>query len=126
MRYKVTVDVSDLDAGVAFYSSAFGFVEVARPFPVFAMLAAQGCRLGVMEKPEGSIPTPHTEDRRRYSRHWTPVHMDIEVDDFDETLARILAAGGVCEERFEMNGQPTAFCADPWGNGFCLLETRKG
>ncbi|MBU1174941.1 MAG: VOC family protein [Alphaproteobacteria bacterium] len=124
MKYKVTIDVPSLDAGVAFYAEVFGLAEIARPFAVFALLASGEVRLGIMEKPEGSQPAPGTEDRRHYARHWTPVHMDIEVDDFDATLERLAAAGGVCEQRFEMDGYPTAFCADPWGNGFCLLQTR--
>ena len=38
---------------------------------------------------------------------------------------RLTAAGGTVEQVFDMESRPkTAFCADPFGNGFCLMETR--
>lgn len=126
MKYTVTIDVPDLTAGIAFYTATFGLDEIARPVPVYAIVGKTGGpSLGIIEKPEGSAPAPDTEDRRHYARHWTPVHLDIQVDDFEQTLTRLVAAGGRIEERFDMEDRPPlAFCADPFGNGFCVMETR--
>ena len=125
MKYTATIDTPDLSAGVAFYGEVFGLKEVARPVPVYAVLKADGVTLGIIEKPAGSQPAPGTDDRRHYGRHWTPVHLDFQVDDFDATLERLSAAGGTIEQRFDMDGRPaTAFCSDPFGNGFCLMEAR--
>ncbi|WP_298500695.1 VOC family protein [uncultured Maritimibacter sp.] len=125
MKYSASIDVPDLAAGIAFYATAFRLEEVARPVPVYAVLRGDGQRLGLLEKSEGSAPAPDTNDRRHYGRHWTPVHLDIEVDDFEATLERIKHAGGTVEQTFDMADRPrVAFCADPFGNGFCLMETR--
>jgi predicted enzyme related to lactoylglutathione lyase len=126
MKYSVSIDVPDLAQGIAFYTAVFGAEEVARPIPVYAVMRTGDQSFGIIEKAEGSQPAPESDDRRHYTRHWTPVHMDIQVDDFDGTLARLEDAGGTVERLFETEGRPrTAFCADPFGHGFCLMETRR-
>jgi catechol 2,3-dioxygenase-like lactoylglutathione lyase family enzyme len=123
---SVSIDVPSLAEGVRFYSEAFGFVKVAEPFPGLAVLRADGSEVCILEKAAGSAPAPNTEDKRRYVRHWTPVHMDLHVDDFAAALARALAAGARQEQLFENPGHPAvAFCSDPFGHGFCLIERRK-
>jgi hypothetical protein len=63
--------------------------------------------------------------RRRYERHWTPVHVDFHVDDFEKVLERVLSAGAKCEQRFDGGEHsPIAFCSDPFGNGFCVIGKR--
>ena len=42
MRIGVTIDVPDLDRGVAFYGGAFGLAETARPLPSLAVLSGEG------------------------------------------------------------------------------------
>ncbi|WP_038946618.1 VOC family protein, partial [Bradyrhizobium genomosp. III] len=67
-------------------------------------------------------------DRRRYERHWTPVHIDVVVDDVDAAVARALSAGAILEApaRDAPYGR-IAMLADPFGNGFCLLAfSEKG
>ncbi len=122
MRVSVTIDVPSLEQGVAFYGSAFGFAEQSRPFPTYAVLSKDDAQIALMEKPAGSSPAPGTADVRRYDRHWTPVHIDFHVEDFEETLKRAMAAGASVEEAFEGGEHaPAAFCADPFGNGFCVI-----
>ncbi|WP_195180357.1 VOC family protein [Mesorhizobium sp. INR15] len=75
-----------------------------------------------MEKAAGTLPAKGSTDVRRYERHWTPLHIDFHVGDFEISLARVMSAGAKCEEKFEGGGRPTiAFCSDPFGNGFCIL-----
>jgi hypothetical protein len=63
---------------------------------------------------------------RHSNRHWTPVHIDFHADDFKASLANALAAGAKQERLFESAGRPSvAFCSDPFGHGFCLIENRK-
>ena len=47
MKYSVTIDVPDLDEGLAFYRAAFGFEEAARPFATYAVLKAGAAELGL-------------------------------------------------------------------------------
>jgi predicted enzyme related to lactoylglutathione lyase len=118
----VSIDVPSLADALPFYEAVFGFVERARPFPTMAILEGHPLSVCLHERAEGTVPAPKTPDRRRYQRHWTPVHLDLHVEDFDERLERIRAAGGVVEAELRGQGpRPVAFCADPFGNGFCVL-----
>ena len=122
MRYSVSIDVPSLELGVSFYGRAFGFTELARPVEGYAVLGRDELRLGMLEKPAGSSPAPGTDDLRTYERHWTPVHIDFHVDDFEDTLQQALDAGAICEQKFEGGAHPpVAFCCDPFGNGFCII-----
>jgi len=122
----VSVDVPNLADGVKFYCEAFGFTKKAEPFPGLAILDAGGATMCILEKAAGSKPAQGSEDVRRYERHWTPVHLDIHVDDLDAAIARAVTAGAVTEQVHKHPGHGSAaFCADPFGNGFCLIENRK-
>src|SRR4051794_40982368 len=90
----VSIDVPDLEAGLRFYGAVFGFVEVARPFPAMAILDAGNVTLCMHQKAAGTQPSPGAQEVRRYERHWTPVHLDLHVHDFDGVLDRVRAEGG--------------------------------
>lgn len=124
-RVHVSIDVPDLDAGLRFYGAVFGFVETARPFATMAIVDAHTMTVCMHQKPAGSAPAPGSDDVRRYDRHWTPVHLDLHVDDFDATVDAVRAAGGVVEAEYRTQGpKPAAFCCDPFGNGFCVIGDR--
>jgi len=124
MKYSVSIDVPSLDEGLKFYRDALGLKEVARPVPTYAVLKCGHSEIGLFEKPAGSKPAKDSDDLRRYERHWTPVHIDFHVDDFEGVLAKAVNAGAKCEQRHEVKGRPPiAFCSDPFGNGFCVVGT---
>lgn len=121
----VSIDVPSLDAGVRFYAQVFELSETLRPFPTMAVLRAENLTVCVHEKAAGSRPSPRTEETRRYERHWTPVHLDFHVSDFDAVIGRVRDAGGTIEMELREHGpKPAAFCADPFGNGFCVIGER--
>ncbi|MCA9490343.1 MAG: VOC family protein [Myxococcales bacterium] len=123
-RVAVSIDVSDLEAGLRFYGRVFGWEERARPFPAMAVLDAGNVSVCMHAKPAGSRPTPG-EGSRDYARHWTPVHLDLHVDDYTATMERAVAEGAVVERTFVGGPHPdTAFCSDPFGNGFCVIGPR--
>jgi predicted enzyme related to lactoylglutathione lyase len=121
MDLLVNIDVPDLHRAEAFYTDAFG-LTVSRRFGEGGLeLSGLPAKLYLLEKPEGSVGAG--DDRRRYGRHWTPVHLDIVVDDLDTALSKALAAGAVvdAEPRTDVWGK-IVLLADPFGNGFCLIE----
>ncbi|HVY47736.1 MAG TPA: VOC family protein [Minicystis sp.] len=126
MNLEICIDVPDLAEGVRFFGEAFGFSKVGEPYPGVAFLEAEGAKITLLEKREGTNPAPGAPAPRRYARHWTPVHLDFHVDDLDAALERAVRAGAV-NERVLRNPEhgSLAICADPFGHGFCLLERRK-
>ncbi|HWA89742.1 MAG TPA: VOC family protein [Rhizomicrobium sp.] len=124
MHYAVTIDVPSLERGLKFYRDAMGFAEVSRPVETYVVLQCGGAKIGLIEKSPGTSPAEGADDVRRYERHWTPVHIDFHVEDFEAVLARALEAGARCERRFAGGPHPpVAFCSDPFGNGFCIVGT---
>jgi predicted enzyme related to lactoylglutathione lyase len=120
---SVSIDVPSLEKGVVFYSAAFGFSKVSEPYPGVIVLRAGDMSICLLEKPPGSKPSPNTVDTRDYQRHWTPVHLDFHVESLSTAVDRAIAAGAVVEQRFENPKHGSAaFCSDPFGHGFCLIE----
>ena len=124
VRVNISIDVPDLEAGLRFYGRVFGWQERSRPFPTMAVLDAGNVTVCLHQKLGGTRPTP-SDTVRGYERHWTPVHLDPHVDDFATTLERARAEGATVEHQFLEGDHPdTAFCADPFGNGFCVIAAR--
>jgi hypothetical protein len=125
MRIAVSVDVPDLGQGLAFWG-ALGFAEEMRPYPGLVVVAQGTARLLLLERPAGSLP--HVGGAPRdYARHWTPVHLDLHVDDPAALRDRALAAGATLEAWHDRPGYPqVAMMADPFGHGFCLIGPRPG
>jgi predicted enzyme related to lactoylglutathione lyase len=123
---SVSVDVPNLVEGIRFYADAFGFTKASEPIPGVVVLRAGPAEICLLEKKPGSLPAPGAQEQRRYERHWTPVHMDFHVDDLKTALAKAVSAGAKQERLFENPEYPSvAFCSDPFGHGFCLIERGK-
>jgi predicted enzyme related to lactoylglutathione lyase len=124
VKLLVNIDVDDLEKGVAFYQSAFGLHLGRRLFggTVVEMLGASS-NVYLLTKPSGSSASPHVSLPRDYRRHWTPVHLDFEVEDIEAAVLRAMAAGAKLED--EVQTFPwgrIAKMSDPFGHGFCILE----
>lgn len=119
----VNIDVGDIDRAVAFYTRAFALRLARRLGPDVAELLGAPAPIYLIRAAEDSVPFSGAEQRRGYGRHWTPVHLDFVVPDLAAALDRAIAAGAALdgEPRHEVWGK-LAVLADPWGNGFCLLE----
>jgi predicted enzyme related to lactoylglutathione lyase len=123
---SISVDVPNLDDAIGFYTSAFGFTKSSAPAPGVAVLRGGNMNLCLLEKQTGTRASPHTDETRHYERHWTPVHLDIHVDNLEAALARALDAGAVKEQMFaNPKHGSAAFCSDPFGHGFCLIQMNR-
>lgn len=119
----VNIDVDDLDRATAFYTALLD-LKVGRRFGAGGVeLVGGAVPFYLLVKPAGSAASPAAADRRRYTRHWTPVHLDFVVDDVDKAVAAALAAGATLDDPATTHSWGRiAHFADPFGNGFCLIQ----
>ena len=120
----VNVDVDDLEKAIAFYCAAFG-LTVGRRFGSGAIeLLGSPAAIYLLVKAPGSPAWLHGQ-RRDYSRHWTPVHLDFVVDDVSAAIERATAVGARLEAPVKSSKWgDLALMADPFGHGFCLIQFR--
>lgn len=119
----VNIDVPDLEAAQTFYCAALDLRPRRRLGPGIVELAGATAMLFLLAKPAGSQATLHGGAVRDYRRHWTPVHLDVVVPDIRAAVARAVAAGAVQEgEVGTYAWGRIAHLADPFGNGFCLIQ----
>ena len=121
MRLLLNIDVPDLAAAERFYVDAFGLRTGRRLGDGGLELLGAQAPIYLLQKPEGS--TGAAGQARRYARHWSPLHLDVVVDDLDAALARALAAGARQEGALrEAAWGRIVQIADPLGHGWCLLQ----
>jgi catechol 2,3-dioxygenase-like lactoylglutathione lyase family enzyme len=117
----VNVDVDDLEKGTRFYCEGLG-LRVGRRFDGWVELVGAEAPIYLLPKAAGSEAFPKGV-KRSYARHWTPVHLDFVVNDIRAATKRALDAGATLERDVTTHAYgKLALMADPFGNGFCLLE----
>ena len=123
LQLRVCIDVDDLDKGIAFYTRAFGLTVGRRLGKNWAELLGAPVPVDLLAEKPGTAPIPVAGSLRDYRRHWTPVHLDWPVAELDAAVGRAQAAGATLEGGIrEKKWGRLAILADPFGNGFCLLE----
>lgn len=92
-----------------------------------AELAGGSSPIYLLGQPEESAATKTPTEARRYTRHWTPVHLDFVVDDLEAAAQRAERAGARRESGcVEWRGSRCITFGDPFGHGFCLIEFDRG
>jgi len=122
---RICIDVDDVDRAVDFYGRALGLTVRRRFDSGFAEMAGATVPVDLLGKPGGTTPYSGAGagETRRYGRHWTPIHLDVVVDDIDVAVARAVEAGARLERAVQQ--QPwgrLAVLADPFGHGFCFIQ----
>lgn len=77
MKVSISIDVPNLPDAVRFYTGALGFERASEPAPDVVVMRAGEVGICLLEKNEGSTPAEGSDDRRRHSRHWTPVRRSM-------------------------------------------------
>ncbi len=121
MSVLINIDVPDLERAIAFYSDAFG-LTIKRRFGAGGVeLTGWPSPVFLLQKDAGS--TAAAGNLRSYERHWTPVHLDVVVDDIDAALIRVVRAGAIAEGDVKTaRWGKLALLSDPFGHGLCLIE----
>ena len=117
------IDVDDLARGIDFYCRALQLTVSRRLGNAVVELSGASANLYLIEKPGGSVASAASSQRRDYSRHWTPVHLDFIVPEIEAAVTRAREAGATLEGEIRVHRWGRiAVLADPFGNGFCLIE----
>lgn len=121
---RVCIDVDDLDAAIGFYTKGLGLTVGRRAGDTWVELLGAPVPLDLLLKPPGTAAFPTgTRALRAYERHWTPVHLDVVVEDVDAAVRRAVAAGARVDRPIErQRWGRIAILADPFGHGLCLLQ----
>ena len=122
MNLLVNIDVDDLEKATCFYCDGLG-LTVGRRFDGWIELIGAAAPIYLLPKAAGTVVSPKGEKTRDYARHWTPVHLDFVVQDIRAAVKRAIGAGATLERDVTTHAYGLlALLADPWGNGFCLLQ----
>jgi predicted enzyme related to lactoylglutathione lyase len=123
MNILINIDVPELTPAIGFYRAALGLKLSRIIDDDIAELTGASSVIYLMRKAVDSSPAPNSVDQRRYTRHWTPIHLDFVVDDVQEATRRAVNAGARQEsECIEWMGSKCISFSDPFGHGFCLIE----
>jgi lactoylglutathione lyase len=121
MNLLVNIDVPDIAQAEAFCRDAFGLKTGRRLGEDCVEMLGAGTPIYLLKKAAGTFGAGNSI--RDYARHWTPVHVDVVVDDLETALARALRAGAVQEGDIrEADWGRIVQIADPSGHGWCLLQ----
>ena len=120
-KVAISIDVPDVDEAQEFFTEGLGFSMLRKEASESVVLAAGDVEIWLLSRADGSHAIPESNISRTYKRHWTPIHLDILVDDLHSALERAIAAGAIQEGDVDDQAR-IAFCSDPFGNGFCLIQ----
>ena len=117
---SVSIDVADLTRATEFYVQALSCKIKTRYSDIWAVVTIGGLDIHLQEKHAGTIAA--AEQKRHYERHWTPVHLDFGVENVEIAMGLVKQHGGSTEGYESGEAADIGHCADPFGNGFCLIR----
>jgi predicted enzyme related to lactoylglutathione lyase len=117
------IDVADIERGIAFYCKGLGLALKRRLSPSWVELEGGNLPIFLLGNRSPTAQLGGTQIRRDFGRHWTPVHLDFIVPDIDAAVARLTALGATVDRPVQdADYGRMANMADPFGNGFDLIE----
>jgi predicted enzyme related to lactoylglutathione lyase len=122
VKISVSIDISNLKEAETFYVEALGCKKVRDQGDTMSVLCVQNADIYLQEKKSGTNPLRLGDAVRDYKRHWTPIHLDFLCDNIDELVSKVVDFGGSCEGVNSGDWGSIAYCADPFGNGFCIIN----
>ncbi|HYH49311.1 MAG TPA: VOC family protein [Acidimicrobiia bacterium] len=113
----------DVGAAARFYADHLGFRIDLQPSPGFAMLSRGDLRLLLNAPGAGGAGQPMADGRHPEPGGWG--RFQLELDDFDATVASLVAAGLTFRSGvIQGNGGRQALVEDPSGNLVELFEPK--
>lgn len=122
IKVSISIDVPDLKKAETFYVEALGCKKVRDQGSDMIVLSVENSKIYLLEKKNGTKPLKSGDAIRDYKRHWTPIHLDFLSENIDELLPKIKEFGGTHEGGENGDWGSIIYCADPFGNGFCVIN----
>jgi predicted enzyme related to lactoylglutathione lyase len=117
------IEVADATRGIEFYGQGLGLTVKRRLSPRWIELAGANLPIFLLAHRPPVADLGSRKVPRSYERHWTPVHLDFIVDDLDAAVSRLTELGGALDRDIKTREYGRiANMADPFGNGFDLIE----
>jgi len=106
-----------------FYCGGLGLTQKRQLSPRWVELAGANLPLLLLADRPAMAELGATKVPRDFGRHWTPVHLDFIVTNLDEMVARLCGLGASLDREIQIREYGRmANMADPFGNGFDLIE----
>jgi len=122
IKISVSIDVLSFKQAETFYTEALSCTKIRDQGSDMVVLSTDNCDIYLQQKEAGTKPLVSGDIVRDYSRHWTPVHLDFLTENVDAVVKKILQFGGQHEGGESGDWGAIAYCADPFGNGFCVIN----
>ncbi|HYU14191.1 MAG TPA: VOC family protein [Stellaceae bacterium] len=117
------IEVADLQRGIAFYCDGLGLALKRRLGPGWVELDGANLPIFLLGNRPPVAELGATRADRSFARHWTPVHLDFIVADLDAVVTRLTGMGASLDRAIQQAEYGRmANMADPFGNGFDLIE----
>jgi predicted enzyme related to lactoylglutathione lyase len=117
------IEVADLERGIAFYCDGLGLSLKRRLSPSWVELDGANLPIFLLGNRPPTAELGGIQLQRSFARHWTPVHLDFIVPDIDVAVARLTGLGAILDRGIQQREYGRmANLADPFGNGFDLIE----
>ena len=117
------IDVADLERGIAFYCEGLGLSLKRRLSPSWVELEGANLPVFLLGNRAPAAELGSIQIQRSFARHWTPVHLDFIVTDLEAAVARLTGLGATLDRPIQhADYGRMANLADPFGNGFDLIE----
>jgi predicted enzyme related to lactoylglutathione lyase len=117
------IEVTDLARGIEFYCDGLGLTEKRQLGPRWVELAGANLPIFLLSDRPATTELGATKVSRDFRLHWTPVHLDFIVTDLAEMVARLCSLGATLDREIQIREYGRmANIADPFGNGFDLIE----
>jgi predicted enzyme related to lactoylglutathione lyase len=117
------IEVADLERGIVFYCDGLGLALKRRLSASWVELEGANLPIFLLGSRPAVAALGATTQARNFGRHWTPVHLDFIVSDMDAAVSRLLSLGATLDRPVQdQDYGRMANMADPFGNGFDLIE----
>jgi predicted enzyme related to lactoylglutathione lyase len=123
LEVQAYIEVADLERGIAFYCDGLGLALKRRLGPNWVELDGANLPIFLLGNRPSVAELGGTRAERNFTRHWTPVHLDFIVADLDAVVTRLTGLGASLDRSIQQREYGhMANMADPFGNGFDLIE----